>query len=120
MQANRAYSAGAAAAQKDLGITEALHPVHPPAPWTQSVGLPVRTASALEKRALYKQAFKGKDRIPGGPADKKKPSDFDPKALRKGTDHEMEHTTDRGIAREIASDHLVEHPHYYEKRITKA
>lgn len=111
MHSNRAYVAGREQAREDLG----LHPVHPPAPWTQSVGLPVRTASALEKRA-----FKNRDRIPGGPADKKKPSDFDPTALRKGQQHEMEHTTDPAIAREIASDHLTEHPRYYEKRLTKA
>ena len=106
MQSNRAYRAGQARAQQDLG----LHPVHPPAPWTQGVSMKVRVPSALEKRA-----FKHKDQLPGGPADKKKPSDFDPKQLRKGQKHEMEHTTDPALAKEIASDHLAEKPRYYEK-----
>ena len=55
------------------------------------------------------------DKIPGGLADKKKPSDFDPKALEKGIKVEMEHTDDRSVAREIAMDHLSEDPKYYDK-----
>lgn len=42
-------------------------------------------------------------------------SDFDPVALREGTEHELEHTDDRSIAKEIAMDHLAEDPRYYEK-----
>jgi len=30
-----------------------------------------------------------------------------------GTKHEMEHTNDRRVARQIATDHLKEHPTYY-------
>jgi len=56
-----------------------------------------------------------KDRMPGGLADKKKPSDFDPEALRAGIKVEMEHTNDRTTAREIAMDHLAEDPAYYRK-----
>lgn len=37
------------------------------------------------------------------------------KQLRKGIKVEMEHTTNRNIANEIAMDHLVEDPFYYEK-----
>ena len=33
--------------------------------------------------------------------------------IRRGTQHEMEHTTDRMIARKIACDHLREDPRYY-------
>lgn len=55
------------------------------------------------------------DKIPGGIADKKKPSDFDPKALAKGQKVEMEHTDDPAQAREIAMDHLTEDPAYYDK-----
>ena len=40
--------------------------------------------------------------------------DFDPKALSKGTKVEMEHTDNPQIAKEIAKDHLREHPKYYE------
>jgi len=39
--------------------------------------------------------------------------DVDPTQLKIGTRVEMEHTSDRGIARQIALDHLCESPHYY-------
>ena len=58
------------------------------------------------------------DKIPGGLADKKKPSDFDPKKLAAGIKVEMEHTSDRAIATEIAMDHLTEDNDYYEKLAT--
>lgn len=56
-----------------------------------------------------------KDQIPGGLADKRKPSDFDSKALAKGVKVEMEHTSDKDVAREIAMDHLTEDENYYDK-----
>jgi hypothetical protein len=62
---------------------------------------------------LADQAFE--DKLPGGLADKKKPEDFDPKALAKGIKTELEHTEDRSLAQEIAMDHLVEDPDYYDK-----
>lgn len=62
-----------------------------------------------------KLAFKSKDLISGGLADKKKPSDFNPAALAKGIKVELEHTYNKAIAKEIASDHLTEDPHYYTK-----
>jgi len=104
MRAHRPYRAGCLQAESDLG----LYPVEAPPPWTK--GQRVTVPSSQEKRA-----FVGADRLHGGPADKKEPSDFDPKELRKGQHHEMEHTTDPALAREIASDHLVEMPDYYEK-----
>jgi hypothetical protein len=55
------------------------------------------------------------DRLPGGLADKYTPADFDPVALAEGTRVELEHTADRRLATEIAMDHLVEDPKYYEK-----
>jgi len=55
------------------------------------------------------------DRIPGGMADRSKPSDFDPEQLRMGIDVEMEHTKNRRLAKEIAMDHLKEDPRYYSK-----
>lgn len=39
--------------------------------------------------------------------------------LEKGINAELEHTTDERIAREIALDHLAEHPDYYD-RLAKA
>ena len=55
------------------------------------------------------------DKIPGGLADKKKTSDFDSKKLKAGIKIEMEHTSDRSIAQEIAMDHLTEDSEYYKK-----
>lgn len=55
------------------------------------------------------------DTMPGGLADDKSPEDFDPEALRKGIEVEMEHTDDRQVAQEIAMDHLAEDPEYYDK-----
>ena len=57
----------------------------------------------------------GEDLIPGGLADKKKPSDFDPVQLKAGMAVEREHTSSSAIAREIAMDHLSEDPNYYKK-----
>lgn len=51
--------------------------------------------------------------LPGGLAAGKKPSDFDRTQLMAGTRHEMEHTSDPALAREIAMDHLAEDPGYY-------
>lgn len=52
--------------------------------------------------------------IPGGvSAGKLFPTD--PAELRRGVLVEMEHTTDPEVAREIAMDHLYEHPKYYTK-----
>ncbi len=60
--------------------------------------------------------------LPDGRAKGMRPSDFDSTELRRGTKHEMEHTTDRKIAERIAMDHLAEDPNYYRKleRMEKA
>lgn len=55
------------------------------------------------------------DKIKGGLADKKKPSDFDAKQLAAGIEVEMEHTDSIHTATEIAMDHLTEDPDYYKK-----
>jgi hypothetical protein len=51
----------------------------------------------------------------GGRADGMPDRAFDPLWLKKGEMHELEHTKDHKIAREIARDHLAEDPKYYEK-----
>lgn len=53
------------------------------------------------------------DKIHGGLADKKQPSDFDADALRQGVEVELEHTDDPDVALEIAMDHLSESESYY-------
>ena len=62
-----------------------------------------------------KTNIKQEDKIPGGLADKKSPKDFDPVKLEQGIAVELEHTSDRQIATEIAMDHLTEDPFYYTK-----
>jgi len=53
------------------------------------------------------------DYVPGGRADKTSSSDVDQKELTIGIKIEMEHTDDKKLAKEIATDHLVEIPDYY-------
>ena len=57
---------------------------------------------------------KWKEKIPGGRAKGKKPSDYDNKELEKGKKVEKEHTEiDKDIPTEISMDHLEEFPDYY-------
>lgn len=58
---------------------------------------------------------KFKERIPGGLASGKSPSEFSPEDLAEGILVELEHTTSRLVATEIAMDHLTEDPLYYKK-----
>ena len=55
------------------------------------------------------------DRIPGGKADSRSDSDFDAAELARGIEVELEHTSDKEVAKEIAKDHLAEDPKYYTK-----
>jgi len=55
------------------------------------------------------------DRIPGGLSQGMSDDLFDKEQLARGIEVEMEHTTDRLIAKEIAKDHLSEDPKYYIK-----
>lgn len=67
-------------------------------------------------RGLQHMAY-GQGLLHGGLAEKagKNPRDFDPVELHEGTEEEeQEHTKDVPTARQIAMDHLTEHPHYYE------
>ncbi len=72
--------------------------------------------SVRQLRAAIRDVLKEwKDELPGGLADKKKPENFDPKALAMGIKVELEHTSDPKLAKEIVMDHLTEDPHYYTK-----
>lgn len=55
------------------------------------------------------------DKLKGGPADGMDDSQFDAGELHRGMMHEMEHTQDPQVAKEIAKDHLLEDPNYYRK-----
>lgn len=61
-------------------------------------------------RFITKSASSWKDKLKGGVADKHKPSDFDSEDLKEGIKVEMEHTDDPEKAKEIAMDHMAEHP----------
>ena len=55
------------------------------------------------------------DKLFGGLADKKPLSTFDFDDIEQGAKVEREHTSDSGVAREIARDHLAEDKDYYRK-----
>ena len=59
--------------------------------------------------------IKNTEKLHGGAGDNRPDSDFEPQQLEIGIKHEMEHTKDRKIAKEIAKDHLSEDPNYYKK-----
>lgn len=59
--------------------------------------------------------FAKAEKLTGGKGDNCPDSDFDPKQLAAGIKVEMEHTTDRDKAEEIAKDHLKESSDYYER-----
>jgi len=75
--------------------------------------LPVQNYPDPE-RNMFK-ACAQEELLPGGRADGMPDSAFDPEALKTGTDIEVwEHGVDRGIAKEVTKDHLVEHPDFYD------
>jgi len=53
------------------------------------------------------------DLIPGGDGEGLDVADVDPKEFLVGTAVEMEHSTEKAYAQEIALDHLAENPKYY-------
>ena len=55
------------------------------------------------------------DHIVGGDAEGADPNQFDPEQLAEGVEEEMEHTNDPNVAAEIAMDHLIRDPDYYQK-----
>lgn len=60
----------------------------------------------------YKRKYR-REYIKGGKADYKPSRKYNRRQLRMGVKVEREHTYNRRIAREIAKDHLEEHPRYY-------
>ena len=73
------------------------------------VGIPKEGVSSIE------QLMKTAEKIEGGRADGKKPSDFDADQVAMGEKVEREHTNDPAMAREISTDHLQEIPDYYSR-----
>lgn len=67
----------------------------------------------MSRRFRIAQSILSAEILPGGKADGKKNSDFDPRQLELGQETEREHTSDPALAREIARDHLTEDSRYY-------
>jgi len=84
---------------------------HPGAAGSVTPDLPEVGRQWHEEEEITQKA----DAIPGGLADGKSPSDFDQDKLDEGVKVELEHTSDRSIATEIAMDHLTEDQDYYSK-----
>lgn len=84
---------------------------------------PGETRDAIEqaKKQFYKStpseadgnAKTSSEKLFGGKADKLPKKLFPKKELKKGIKHELEHTSDKGVASEIAKDHLAERDDYY-------
>lgn len=74
-----------------------------------------RMVREADRMQAYRPKMKKVDKIPGGLAEGKKPSDFPKLRIKQGKKVEMEHTSDPKIAEEIAMDHLTEDPKYYDK-----
>lgn len=55
------------------------------------------------------------NKLKGGAADDAEPDDFNLKKLRKGIEHEFEHSSDIEQAKETAADHLIKYKHYYDE-----
>lgn len=60
---------------------------------------------------------KWRDRLHGGKADDKTPDNFDPDDVAIGTAVEREHSSNPDEATEIAIDHIIENPEYYDQLI---
>ena len=67
-----------------------------------------------ELGTYYVMEGRRSDVLSGGHGDDLGPGDVDTDQLARGTVHEMEHTDDRDVARDIAYDHLAEDPAYYD------
>lgn len=72
------------------------------------------SASIQAEEPLLQVIKNYEEKIPGGLANQKKPSDFDQSQLLKGIKVELEHTDNSNLALEIAMDHLTEMPDYYD------
>ena len=69
----------------------------------------------LPEHVKDQEEKKAENLLVGGAGDKKKPSDFPKGVLEDAIKHEMEHTSNSGVAEEIAIDHLTEDVDYYKK-----
>lgn len=73
----------------------------------------LRKLGVLGRNEISKLA--GADTLPGGKADNVPDSRFDKNKLEHAQKHEMEHTNNPDIAKEVAKDHMLEDEDYYPK-----
>lgn len=78
-------------------------------------GLPGQQNLFADKGVPEDMVAKPADKLHFGIADNLPDDAFDADELARGTLHEMEHTDDPDVAKEIAKDHLAEDPDYYKK-----
>lgn len=91
--------------------------------WTMQSNIPATPKEPTKKSAaagysmgsMNPMVMEKADKIHGGLAAGKKPSDFNQDSLAQGIKVELEHTSNKQIATEIAMDHLMEDPKYYDK-----
>lgn len=77
------------------------------------VNTPVRYSKIYNLKDLYLLRDPKTEKLVGGYGDRLPDSYFDQEQLNKGIEVEYEHTKNKKVAKEIAKDHLVEHPNYY-------
>lgn len=73
----------------------------------------IEEAQEAQFITALRQKKESGEAIPGGLAKGKPDSKYSPEQLQQGTKIEKEHTPDPAKAKEIAKDHLEEHPAYY-------
>ena len=76
---------------------------------------PYSEKPSMERSKSAPPMGEAKEELIGGKADNKPDSDFDSEELKNGIKHELEHTNNKKLAKEIAKDHLSEDPKYYSK-----
>ena len=68
----------------------------------------------MQRKSLKELKVKMAEKLKGGKADCIPDFRFNPKQLSKGIKEELgEHTKHKGIAKEIAKDHLIDNSNYY-------
>lgn len=79
------------------------------------VPLQKKAENVLQGVAGFDSGHPWVDHIVGGEAEGADPNQFDLEQLAEGVKEELEHTNDPTVAAEIAMDHLVKDPDYYQK-----
>jgi hypothetical protein len=79
----------------------------------QKSAKPSKYKKLVDAFVQSKSLFAPSNVLPGGKGDDSKPTDLPPKDFAAGVKTELEHTSSPKLAAEIATDHIIEHKHYY-------